>query len=63
MTLEEAMQAAGGNWGGILTKDQFLEALNRVGLAQHALLLEFKNQQGKTGTYVIPHVEDIAHFR
>ena len=63
MTLEEAMQAAGGSWGGVLTREQFWDALNRVGLAQNALLLEFKTPQGKTGTYIVPHVEDIAHFR
>ena len=29
----------------------------------NALCLEFTNAQGQTGTYVVPHVEDIAHFR
>ena len=43
-TLEEAMTAmgdkTGGDWGGILSRDQFLERLQRVAMLNNELMLE-----------------------
>lgn len=69
MLRNEDVQASGGDWAGYgeLTGQPLLDFISAgklsVMFANKAVLVGVQLDDGTTGTYVLPHVADIANFQ
>ncbi len=68
MLRAEDVQAAGGDWAGYgevvgpALLDMIQSGKISVMFADKAILIGVQTPSGETGTYVLPHVADIANF-